>query len=59
MTAWYRRSRKTVVAVVGAGIAWATIVIQSAPEAITAPEWLAGATLLATSLGVYRAANED
>lgn len=59
LTQAFRRSRKTVVAVTGASLAWGTIVVQSAPEAITAPEWLAGATLLATALGVYKATNES
>ena len=50
--------RKTIVAVVGAAIGFATLVVTSAPAAPTAPEYLAGAVGLATALGVYRVTNE-
>ena len=50
--------RKTVVAVVGAAIGFATLVVTSEPAAITSSEWLSGAIGLATALGVYRVANE-
>lgn len=50
--------RKTVTAVVGAAAAFATLVITSAPDAITASEWLSGAIGLATALGVYAVANK-
>lgn len=50
--------RKTLVAVVGACIAFATLVITSAPAEITASEWLSGAIGLATALGVYGVKNE-
>ncbi len=43
---------KFVTAVVAGAIGWATLVVNSAPSAITASEWIAGATALATALGV-------
>lgn len=49
--------RKTVTAVVGAAIAFATLVITSESVPITASEWLSGAIGLATALGVYSVAN--
>ena len=48
---------KTITAVVGALVGFATLVITSEPTAITAPEWLAGGIGLATALGVYAAPN--
>lgn len=50
--------RKTVTAVVTGAIGWAAVVITSEPNAITASEWLMGATALATALGVYAVANQ-
>ena len=50
--------RKTVVAVVGAAVAFATLVVTSEPAAITAPEWLSGGIGLATALGVYGVENQ-
>lgn len=52
------RYRKTVVAVVGAALAWSDIVISSSSAAITAAEWRSGAVLLATALGVYGVRNQ-
>lgn len=49
--------RKTIAAVVGAIIAFATLVITSAPSDITASEWLSGAIGLATAIGVYQIPN--
>lgn len=51
--------RKTVTAVVGGVIAWAGIVIISPQAAITASEWLTGATYLAIALGIYTVPNEN
>lgn len=51
--------RKTITAVVGATIAFATLVITSAPAAVTSSEWLSGAIGLATAVGVYGIANKD
>ncbi len=59
VAAWYRRSRKTVVAAVTATVAWGQLVIQSEPVAITAPEWMVLATGLLGALGVYATTNED
>lgn len=50
--------RKTITAIVGAGIAFATLVITSEPSAISASEWLSGAAGLATALGVYAVPND-
>lgn len=49
--------RKTVTAVVASAIGWATAVVASEPQAITASEWIFAATGLATSLGVFAVAN--
>jgi hypothetical protein len=49
---------KFIVAVVGAIIGWAAVVVQSTPDRITASEWLYGGTLLAIALGVYSVANQ-
>jgi hypothetical protein len=51
--------RKTIAAIVTGLIGWATAVIVSAPEAITAAEWIGLATVLAVALGVYGVPNED
>lgn len=51
-------AKKTVTLVVGAAIAWGQLVVGSESTEITAPEWIAGAILLATAFGVYRVANE-
>ncbi len=48
---------KTLTALAGAAIAWATIVQQSPSAAITSSEWLAGGILLAGVFGVYQAPN--
>lgn len=48
---------KTVVAVVAGAIGFATLVVQSPPAEITAPEWITGATYLAVALGVYQVKN--
>ena len=50
---------KTVTAIVGAAIAFATLTITSEPVEITASEWLSGAIGLATGLGVYGVANRS
>lgn len=48
---------KAVTALVGAAIAFASLVVTSDPTAITGSEWLAGGIALATALGVYAAPN--
>ncbi len=48
---------KTITALVGAAIAFATLVITSAPSAISSSEWLSAAVGLATALGVYALPN--
>jgi len=50
--------RKTVTALVVGAVGWATLVVGSAPSALTATEWIAGATALAIALGVWAAPNE-
>lgn len=49
--------RKTVTALVGAVIAFAQLVIYSPGASISASEWVTGAILLATALGVYSISN--
>ncbi len=51
--------KKTITAVVGAGVAFATLVITSAPAHISSSEWLSGVVGLATALGVYLAPNSN
>jgi hypothetical protein len=52
------RYAKTVTALVVGLIGWATLVVNSAPKHITAPEWIVLATVAATALGVYTAPND-
>ena len=52
------RYRKTIVAVVGAGIAWSYVVI-GGPVHISAEERRTGAILLATALGLYAVPNDE
>jgi hypothetical protein len=49
--------RKAITALVGAAIAWATVVTQSPVVEVTAAEWIEGGILLATALGVYGVRN--
>lgn len=49
---------KTIAAIVIGAIGWASAVVTSAPSAITAGEWIALATAVATALGVYQVANK-
>ena len=57
LVSFWKSARKTVVAVVGASITSSNIVVYSPPAAVTSTEWLSGAVLLATALGVYAATN--
>lgn len=54
---WYRRSRKTVVAVVAAVVGWGQLVVQSAPGPVTSAEWMLLATGLLGAIGVYHVIN--
>lgn len=47
------RYSKLVTALVAGAIGFATLVVNSAPTAITASEWIAGATYAAVALGVF------
>lgn len=49
--------RKALTPPVTAGLAWAALVVNSPSRPITAGEWLMGAGILATSLGVYAITN--
>lgn len=49
--------RKTIAAVLTGVIGWMTAVVVSPAEAISAGEWVMGATALATALGVYQVEN--
>jgi hypothetical protein len=48
---------KTITAVCTGLIGWAALVVNSAPTAITASEWIAGATSLAIAIGVFSVTN--
>jgi hypothetical protein len=51
--------RKTVAAVVTGLIGWAAAVAVSPAASISASEWVVGATVLATALGVYQVTNAE
>ena len=51
--------RKAAAALVVALVGWAVVVVTSDPAAITAAEWVGGATALATGLGVWAVPNSD
>lgn len=51
--------RKTIIAVVGAIVSFATAVVTSDPGPVTSSEWLAGAVGVLTALGVYGVANQE
>lgn len=53
----FGRYSKTIVAVVTAIIAFATVVVVSPDSAISSAEWLGGAVGLAGALGVYSVNN--
>lgn len=50
--------KKSITALVGAGMSWAYLIVGSAETQITATEWVVGAGLLATAAGVYKFTNE-
>lgn len=50
---------KTITALVAGAIGWATLVVNSTQSAISASEWIAGATYAAVALGVYGVANSS
>ena len=50
---------KTVAALIVGAIGWATLVVQSSSGPITATEWIALATVVATALGVFAIPNSD
>lgn len=54
----FGRYSKAITALVGAALAWGHLVLNSAPTDITGNEWLEGAVLLATALGVYGVTNK-
>lgn len=54
----FGKANKAITALVAGAIGWATLVVNSAPTAITAAEWIAGGTYLAIALGVYSVANK-
>jgi predicted RecA/RadA family phage recombinase len=49
--------RKTIAAVATGAIGWGALVVASDAAAITATEWIAGATAIAIALGVYTVPN--
>lgn len=50
--------RKTVTAIITGVIGWAAAVVASDPVNITASEWVFGATVVATALGVFQVRNK-
>ena len=52
------RARKALVPLVTGLIGWATVVVDSAQQSITAPEWIALSIIGASGLGVYAVPNE-
>lgn len=48
---------KLITALVAGAIGWATLVVNSPASAISASEWIAGATYLAVALGVFAVPN--
>lgn len=60
LVAWFGRSRKAIAAFVGAVLVWCQgIALQDGGfHHITAYEWVALATAVATALGVYSALND-
>jgi hypothetical protein len=50
---------KTILAVVGALVAFATLVVTSEPSAISSSEWLSLAVGLAAAIGVYGVSNTE
>lgn len=50
--------RKFTTALVGVIASWATLVVVSKSDPITAYEWVTGGILLATALGVYEVPND-
>lgn len=50
---------KSITAIVGAGIAFASLVVLSDPGPIQDVEWLSGGIGLATALGVYQVTNRE
>ena len=57
MLAKLAQYKKTVAAVVIGAIGWSTAVVNSPSGPITSTEWIAGATALATAVGVFAWAN--
>lgn len=53
----FGRYNKTITALVAGAIGWATLVVHSASNKITADEWIQGGTALAIALGVYAVGN--
>lgn len=50
--------RKTITALVTGAIGWAAAILASNSAGITGTEWIMGATILATALGVYGVPNQ-
>lgn len=49
--------RKALTPIVTGGLSWAAFIVHSSSGPITADEWLLGASILATSIGVYAITN--
>lgn len=48
---------KLITALVTGIVGWVTLVVNSAPTAITSSEWIVGLVALVTALGVYAVPN--
>ena len=56
---FWKEARKTVVALVGALIAWGWVVVDSDATSISAHEWMLLAVGAATAVGVYKVTNSS
>lgn len=54
----WRKYKKTIAALAIGYVGWGTMVVESAPAAITATEWIALATVTLVGAGVYSWRNE-
>lgn len=54
----FTKYRKTITALITGAIGWGTAVVASPSIPVTASEWLFGATVAATALGVYAVSNK-
>jgi hypothetical protein len=58
VSGWIKRNRKTLAAIAGAGLSFATLVVLSDPDPISSAEWLSLAVGVGGVLGVNRVPND-